>query len=401
MKRVLLGAAAAALSVATAQAQVSDDRVRIGVLNDQSGLYADFGGIGSVVAVQMAVEDFGGTVLGKPIDVVSADHQNKPDIGSNIANEWFDVQGVDAITELTTSSVALAVQEIARAKGKITIVSGAATSLLTNSACSPTGFHWTYDTVALANGTGKAVVAEGGRTWFFLTADYAFGHSLEADVSAVVEAAGGEVKGAVRHPLNTADFSSFLLQAQSSGAQIVGLANAGTDTTTSIKQAAEFGLPQGGQQLAGLLLVLSDIHALGLDVAQNLVLTTGFYWDLNDETRAWSKRYQERMNGRMPNMIQAGMYSATLHYLKAIEAAGTDEATAVAEQMRAMPVNDMFAQGGTVRADGRMVHDMYLARVKSPSESTGPWDYYQILRTIPGDEAYLPLDQSECPLVKG
>ncbi|HEV7367498.1 ABC transporter substrate-binding protein [Arenibaculum sp.] len=401
MKRVLLGAAVAALSATAAQAQVSGDRVRIGVLNDQSGLYADFGGIGSVVATQMAVEDFGGTVLGKPIDVVSADHQNKPDIGSNIAREWFDVQGVDAVTELTTSSVALAVQEIAREKGKLNIVSGAATSRLTGDACSPTGFHWTYDTVALANGTGKAVVAEGGKTWFFLTADYAFGHSLEADVSTVVKEAGGEVMGAVRHPLNTADFSSFLLQAQGSGAQIVGLANAGTDTTTAIKQAAEFGLTQGGQQLAGLLLVLSDIHALGLDVAQDLVLTTGFYWDMDEETRAWSKRYQERMNGRMPNMVQAGMYSAILHYLKAIEAAGTDEATAVAAKMREMPVNDVFAKDGVVRADGRMVHDMYLARVKKPSESTGPWDYYEILQTIPGDEAYLPLDQSACPLVKG
>ena len=274
-----------------ANAQLSNDAVKIGVLNDQSGLYADFGGRGSVIAAQMAAEDFGGKVLGKPIQILSADHQNKPDVGSNIARQWFDQEGVDAIADLTTSSVALAVQEIGKQNGKVTLTSGAATSRLTGDACSPTGFHWAYDTVALANGTGKAVVEEGLKKWFFLTADYAFGYALEKDVSEVVKASGGEVVGAVRHPLNTSDFSSFLLQAQGSGAQVIGLANAGTDTTTSIKQAAEFGIVAGGQNLAGLLLVLSDIHALGLETAQGLVLTTGFYWDLDDESRAWSQRY--------------------------------------------------------------------------------------------------------------
>ncbi|HET8728971.1 MAG TPA: ABC transporter substrate-binding protein [Alphaproteobacteria bacterium] len=382
-------------------AQVSDDAVRIGVLNDQSGVYADFGGRGSIVAAEMAVEDFGGTVLGKPVEIVSADHQNKPDIGANIARQWFDVDGVDMITELTTSSVALAVQEIGEQKNRITMVSGAATSSLTNEACSPVGFHWTYDTNALANGTGQAVVQEGGDTWFFLTADYAFGHALEADTSEIVEAMGGEVLGAVRHPLGTADFSSFLLQAQGSGAEVIGLANAGGDTTNSIKQAAQFGIVQGGQKLAGLLLVLSDIHALGLETAQGLALTTGFYWDYDDETRAWSERYFERME-RMPNMIQAGVYSAVTHYLKAIEAAGTDEATAVAAKIKELPVDDMFVpNGGIVREDGRMVHDMFLAEVKTPDESTKPWDYFEIARTIPGTDAYPPLSESECPLVTG
>ncbi|UEM02675.1 ABC transporter substrate-binding protein [Skermanella rosea] len=402
LSRVLAGALATgalALSAGQAGAQVSGDTVRIGVLNDQSGLYADFGGRGSVIAAQMAVEDFGGKVLGKPIEVLSADHQNKPDIGSNIARQWFDRENVDAIADLTTSSVALAVQEIGKQTGRITLTSGAATSRLTGDACSPTGFHWAYDTVALANGTGKAVVQEGGKTWYFLTADYAFGYALEKDVGEVVKAAGGEVLGAVRHPLNTADFSSFLLQAQGSGAQVVGLANAGTDTTTAIKQAAEFGIVQGGQQLAGLLLVLSDVHSLGLETAQGLVLTTGFYWDMDDEARAWSQRYFERMD-RMPNMVQAGVYSSVMHYLKAIDAAGTDEGKVVAAKMKELPIKDMFARNGDVREDGRMVHDMYLARVKAPSDSKKPWDYYEIVRTIPGTEAYLPLAQSQCPLVK-
>ena len=397
-------AATCTLALATtlssgASAQVSGDAVKIGVLNDQSGLYADFGGRGSVIAAQMAVEDFGGKVLGKPIQVLSADHQNKPDVGSNIARQWFDQDGVDAIADLTTSSVALAVQEIGKQTGKVTMTSGAATSRLTGDACSPTGFHWAYDTVALANGTGKSVVAEGLKKWFFLTADYAFGYALEKDVSEVVKASGGEVVGSVRHPLNTSDFSSFLLQAQGSGAEVIGLANAGGDTTTSIKQAAEFGIVAGGQHLAGLLLVLSDIHALGLETAQGLVLTTGFYWDLDDESRAWSQRYYERMQ-RMPNMVQAGVYSSVMHYLKAVQEAGTDEGKVVAAKMKELPIKDMFARNGKVREDGRMVHDMYLARVKTPAQSKKPWDYYEIVRTIPGDEAYLPLDRSPCPLVK-
>jgi branched-chain amino acid transport system substrate-binding protein len=384
---------------AEARAQLSGDAVKIGVLNDQSGLYADFGGRGSVIAAQMAAEDFGGKVLGKPIQILSADHQNKPDVGSNIARQWFDLEGVDAIADLTTSSVALAVQEIGKQSGRITLTSGAATSRLTGDACSPTGFHWAYDTVALANGTGKAVVEEGLKKWFFVTADYAFGHALEKDVSEVVKASGGQVLGAVRHPLNTSDFSSFLLQAQSSGAEVIGLANAGTDTTTAIKQAAEFGIVAGGQHLAGLLLVLSDIHALGLETVQGLVLTTGFYWDLDDESRAWSQRYFERMQ-RMPNMIQAGVYSSVMHYLKAVQAAGSDEGKVVAAKMKELPLKDMFARNGKVREDGRVVHDMYLARVKTPAQSKKPWDYYEIVRTIPGDQAYLPLDRSPCPLVK-
>jgi branched-chain amino acid transport system substrate-binding protein len=397
-------AATCTLALATtlssgASAQVSGDAVKIGVLNDQSGLYADFGGRGSVIAAQMAVEDFGGKVLGKPIQVLSADHQNKPDVGSNIARQWFDQDGVDAIADLTTSSVALAVQEIGKQTGKVTMTSGAATSRLTGDACSPTGFHWAYDTVALANGTGKSVVAEGLKKWFFLTADYAFGYALEKDVSEVVKAAGGEVVGSVRHPLNTSDFSSFLLQAQGSGAEVIGLANAGGDTTTSIKQAAEFGIVAGGQSLAGLLLVLSDIHALGLETAKGLVLTTGFYWDLDDESRAWSQRYYERMQ-RMPNMVQAGVYSSVMHYLKAVQEAGSDEGKVVAAKMKELPIKDMFARNGKVREDGRMVHDMYLARVKTPEQSKKPWDYYEIVRTIPGDQAYLPLDRSPCPLVK-
>jgi branched-chain amino acid transport system substrate-binding protein len=403
MTRALFAATCALASMAglsaEAKAQISGDAVKIGVLNDQSGLYADFGGRGSVIAAQMAAEDFGGKVLGKPIQILSADHQNKPDIGSNIARQWFDVEGVDAIADLTTSSVALAVQEIGKQSGKVTLTSGAATSRLTGDACSPTGFHWAYDTVALANGTGKAVVEEGLKKWFFLTADYAFGYALEKDVSEVVKASGGQVLGAVRHPLNTSDFSSFLLQAQGSGAQVIGLANAGTDTTTSIKQAAEFGIVAGGQHLAGLLLVLSDIHALGLETAQGLVLTTGFYWDLDDESRTWSQRYYERMQ-RMPNMIQAGVYSSVMHYLKAVQAAGSDEGKVVAAKMKELPIKDMFARNGKVREDGRLVHDMYLARVKTPAQSKKPWDYYEIVRTIPGDQAYLPLERSPCPLVK-
>jgi branched-chain amino acid transport system substrate-binding protein len=403
MTRALFAATCALASMAglsaEAKAQISGDAVKIGVLNDQSGLYADFGGRGSVIAAQMAAEDFGGKVLGKPIQILSADHQNKPDIGSNIARQWFDVEGVDAIADLTTSSVALAVQEIGKQSGKVTLTSGAATSRLTGDACSPTGFHWAYDTVALANGTGKAVVEEGLKKWFFLTADYAFGYALEKDVSEVVKASGGQVLGAVRHPLNTSDFSSFLLQAQGSGADVIGLANAGTDTTTSIKQAAEFGIVAGGQHLAGLLLVLSDIHALGLETAQGLVLTTGFYWDLDDESRAWSQRYYERMQ-RMPNMIQAGVYSSVMHYLKAVQAAGSDEGKVVAAKMKELPIKDMFARNGKVREDGRLVHDMYLARVKTPAQSKKPWDYYEIVRTIPGDQAYLPLERSPCPLVK-
>jgi branched-chain amino acid transport system substrate-binding protein len=400
MKVKVLGACVSAIALLSgaAHAEISGNAIKIGVMNDQSGLYADLAGQGSVEAARMAVEDFGGSVDGAPIEVLSADHQNKPDVGSNIVREWIDVQGVDVVVDVPTSSVALAVTEITREKNKVFLVSGAATTELTGAACSPTTIHWTYDTYALAVGTGRAMVQEGGDSWFFITADYAFGHQLEEDTSRVVQEAGGQVLGSVRHPLSTADFSSYLLQAQGSGAKVIGLANAGTDTTNAIKQANEFGITQAGQQIASLLMFLSDVNALGLEVAQGLVLTTGFYWDMNDETRAWSERFNERA-GQMPTMVQAGVYSAVMHYLNAIKAAGSDEAPAVVEQMKATPVNDFFAKNGTIRDDGRMVHDMYLARVKTPDESKGAWDYYKILRTIPADQAFLPIEESACPAV--
>lgn len=386
------------LSAQAQQGGFSNDKILIGVLNDRSGLYADLGGEGSVVAVRMAIEEFGGKVAGKTIEVVAADHQNKADIGSNITREWIDRDGVDVIVDVPNSGVALAVQEITREKQKIFLMQGPATSRLTGDACSSTGFHWPYDTHALAVGTGRAMVQEGGDSWFFLTADYAFGHQLEADTSAEVKKAGGTVAGVVRHPLNTADFSSFLLQAQGSGAKVVALANAGGDTITSIKQAAEFGLTTSGKQsLAGLLLFLSDVHAIGLEVAQGLVLTTGFYWDLDDEKRAWSKKFMER-HGKMPTMVQAGSYSATRHYLQAVQDAGTDDGPTVAAKMKETPINDMFAKNGSILPNGRVLHDMYLARVKKPTESKGPWDYYEILRTIPGAEAFATLEASGCKL---
>jgi branched-chain amino acid transport system substrate-binding protein len=391
-------ASAVALLGGAAQAEISGNAVKIGVLNDQSGLYADLAGQGSVEAARMAVEDFGGSVNGAAIEVLSADHQNKPDIGSNIARQWIDVDDVDVIVDVPTSSVALAVTEVVKEKDRVFLVSGAATTQLTGEACSPNTIHYTYDTYALAVGTGRAMVQEGGDSWFFITADYAFGHQLEEDTSNVVKEEGGEVLGSVRHPLSTADFSSYLLQAQGSGAKVIGLANAGTDTTNAIKQANEFGITQAGQSLAGLLLFLSDVDALGLDIAQGLVLTTGFYWDMNDETRAWSERFNER-TGKMPTMVQAGVYSAVTHYLNAIQETGSDQAKAVVDQMKATPINDFFAKNGKIRDDGRMVHDMYLARVKSPDESTGQWDYYEILRTIPADQAFLPLSESTCSLV--
>ncbi len=392
---------AAWVAAGTVHAQeISDDVVKLGVLNDQSGVYADLAGTGSVEAAKMAIEDFGGKVLGKPIQLVFADHQNKPDVGSAIANRWIDAEQVDVIVDVPTSSVALAIQEITRNKNRIHLNSTGGSSDLTGRACSPTTVHWTYDTYALANGTGSAMVKAGGDTWFFITADYAFGHALEKDTANAVERAGGKVLGKVRAPFPNNDFSSFLLQAQASGAKVIGLANAGGDTINAIKQAREFGIVQGGQKLAGLLTFISDIHSLGLDVTQGLVLTTGFYWDRDEESRKWSQRWSERMGGRMPTMVQAGVYSAVMHYLKAIDAAKTDEAKAVMAKMKATPVNDFFAKNGKIREDGRMVHDMFLAEVKKPSESKGPWDYYKILRTIPGDEAFRPLDAGGCPLVQ-
>jgi branched-chain amino acid transport system substrate-binding protein len=385
-------------SVPAGAAEISDGKVKIGILNDQSGVYADFGGKWSVEAAKMAVEDFGGKVQGAPIEVISADHQNKPDIASNIARQWYDTEQVDSIMELTTSSVALAVQGISKEKKKIDIVTGAATTDLTGKACSPYGFHWAYDTHALAVGTGGALVKQGGDSWFFLTADYAFGYSLEEQTSNFVKAQGGKVLGSVRHPLGTTDYSSFLLQAQSSGAKVIGLANAGLDTSNAIKQAAEFGIVAGGQRLAALLFTLSEVHGLGLQAAQGLSLTEGFYWDRNDESRAWAKKYFDR-TGRMPNMIQAGTYSAVMQYLKAIDKAGTDETEAVAKELHSMPVDDIFAHGGKVGPNGRMIHDMYLMEVKKPEESKQDWDYYKVLATIPGDEAYIKPAESGCPLV--
>ena len=397
MSRLLGLLAGAALAVTPAFAQVSGNAVKIGVLNDQSGVYADFGGKWSVEAARMAVADFGGKVLDKPIEIVAADHQNKPDIASNIARSWYDNDGVDAIVELTTSSVALAVQQLSLEKKKITITSGAATSDLTGKACTPYGYHWAYDTRALAVGTGGSLVETGGDSWFFLTADYAFGHALEADVAKYVKSKGGKVLGQVRHPLATNDFSSFLLQAQGSKAKIVGLANAGLDTNNSIKAASEFGIVQGGQRLAALLFTLAEVHGLGLQAAQGIVLTEGFYWDMDDETRAFSKRFFEK-TGRMPNMVQASTYSSVLQYLKAVQAAGTDESDAVTKKLKELPVEDFFAKGGKVLANGRMVHDMYLFQVKTPAESKQPWDYYKQLATIKGDQAFASVTESGCPV---
>ncbi|WP_234682231.1 ABC transporter substrate-binding protein [Bradyrhizobium monzae] len=396
MKSTLL--AAVATSALLLAAPVSAQGVKIGVLNDQSGVYADYGGKYSVEAAKMAIEDFGGEVLGQKVEMITADHQNKPDLATSIARRWYDADNVDMITELTTSSVALAVQDLSKEKKKIDIVVGAATSSITGSACSPYGFHWAFDTHALAVGTGGALTKAGGDSWFFLTADYAFGYALEKDTSEIVTANGGKVLGSVRVPLNSSDFSSFLLQAQSSKAKIVGLANAGQDTTNSIKQAAEFGIVQGGQKLAGLLMTLAEVHGLGLQAAQGLVLTEGFYWDHDDTTRAFSERFFKR-TGRMPSMIHAGTYSATLSYLKAVKAAGTKDTEAVAKKLKELPVDDAFAKG-KVLENGRMVHDMYLFEVKKPSESKKPWDYYKELATVPGDKAFFTAKESGCPLTK-
>jgi len=389
----------AAVALPASAAEISDGKVKIGILNDQSGVYADFGGKWSYEAAKMAAEDFGGTVQGAPIEIVTADHQNKPDIASNVARQWYDREQVDSIMELTTSSVALAVQGISREKKKINLVTGAATAELTGKQCSPYGFHWAYDTHALAVGTGGALVSQGGDSWYFLTADYAFGYSLEEQTSAFVKAKGGEIKGSVRHPLATNDYSSFLLQAQSSGAEVIGLANAGLDTANAIKQAAEFGIVASGQRLAALLFTLSEVHGLGLEAAQGLTLTESFYWDRDDQSREFGKRFFER-TGRMPNMVHAGTYSGVLQYLKAIDKAGTDETEAVAKAMHEMPVEDLFARNAKVGANGRLISDVYLMEVKKPDESQEPWDYYKVLATVPGDEAYIDPAESGCDLEK-
>jgi branched-chain amino acid transport system substrate-binding protein len=383
-----------------ANAQYQGGPIKIGVLNDQSGLYSDIAGTGSVWAAKKAVEDFGAAAKGMKVEIIAADHLNKPDVGSNIARQWFDVEKVDAIADVPTSSVALAVNEITREKNKVFLAVGPATSDLTGKACSPNTVHWIYDTWALANGTGKALVKQGGDTWFFLTADYAFGHALERDTEAVVIKNGGKVLGKVRHPFPGQDFSSFLLQAQASKAKVIGLANAGGDTINAIKQAAEFGIVQGGQKLAGLLIFLTDIHSLGLKTAQGLVFTAPWYWDQNDTNRAFGREYLAA-NGRMVTYTVVGVYSSVIHYLRAVEALGSHgDGKAVIAKMKELPTDDKLMGKGTVREDGRKIHPMYLFEVKKPEESKGEWDYYKQLATIPADEAWRPLDQGDCPLVK-
>ena len=392
-------AALAALSCSAAQAQISGGVVKIGVLTDLSGTYSDLAGSGAVLATQMAIDDF--LAKEKPkfkIEMVSSDHQNKADIASNKAREWIEREDVDTVTELVTTSTALAVMKVAKEKDRIVLMNGPASTPITNEQCNDVSVHYTYDTYALSNGTAKAVTQQGGKSWFFLTADYAFGQALEKDATAVVTGNGGKVLGSVRHPFPGSDFSSFLLKAQASGAQVIGLANAGADTTNAIKQAAEFGVTPK-QSLAGLLMFITDIHSLGLRPTQGMFLTTGFYWDRTDETRAWSKRFFDKQK-KMPTMVQAGQYSSIYHYLQAVKAAGTDDTTKVMAMMKKMPINDFFAKNGVIRDDGRMVHDMYLVQVKKPGESKYPWDYYTIKATIPAAEAFQPLSLSRCPLIK-
>src|SRR5215204_2729407 len=401
MKRLIgLAGLAVAMACTSAQAQYSDGVIKIGVMNDMSGTYADISGPGAIVAAKLAVEDFGADKKGMKVEIVGADHQNKPDIGSNIVRTWIDVDKVDVIVDVPTSSVALAVTDIVRDKNKVFLVSGAATADLSGPKCTPNTVHWTYDTWALANGTGKAIVKTGGDSWFFLTADYAFGHALERDTAAVVEQNGGKVLGKVRHPFPGTDFSSFLLQAQASKAKVIGLANAGGDTINAIKQAAEFGIVKGGQNLAGLLVFITDVHSLGLETAQGLIFTETFYWDLNDQTRAFSKRLAAANNGKAATMVQAGVYAGVLHYLKAVEAAKTDDGTKVVAKMKELPTDDPLFGKGRIRADGRKLHPAYLVEVKKPAESKGKNDLYKLIATLPAETAFRPLSESECPLVK-
>jgi branched-chain amino acid transport system substrate-binding protein len=400
---MVIGKVSLALAVAFAAAGAAHAQttVKIGVLTDMSSLYADLSGQGSVNAARMAVEDFGADKKGLKVEVISADHQNKPDVGSTIARQWLDVDKVDVIVDVPNSAVALAVNGIAKEKNKTLLISGAASADLTGKACTPNTVHWTYDTWALANGTGNAIIKTGGDTWFFLTADYAFGHALERDTEAVVLAAGGKVLGKVRHPLNTSDFSSFLLQAQASKAKIIGLANAGGDTTNTIKQAAEFGIVAGGQNLAGLLVFITDVHALGLKTAQGLIFTETFYWDKDEQTRAFAKRFAPQFKGVHPTMVHAGVYSAVLHYLKAAEALkDVSDGSKVVAKMKELPTDDPLFGKGTIRADGRKIHPAYLVEVKKPEESKAPWDYHKVRATIPADQAFRPIDKGECPLVK-
>jgi branched-chain amino acid transport system substrate-binding protein len=399
MKRLLTGIALALLASSLALAQEKPP-VRLAIVNDQGGVYADVGGAGSGVAAQLAAEAFGGHVNGRKIEIMVLDHQNKADIAASLTRKLIDVDRVDLFADGASSAAGLAMNEITRAAKKIFIVSGPAATNFTGAGCALTTFHFNYDTYALANGTGKAIVKQGGNTWFFITADYAFGHNLQRDVTRFVEEAGGKVLGSVKHPLNTSDFSSFLLQAQASKAKIIGLANAGTDTITSLKQGAEFGIVQAGQNFAGLLVFISDVHALGLQVAQGLILTTSFYWDLNDETRKFAEKFAARTGGRMPTMVQMGVYSGVNHFLRAVKETGTTDSEVVARKMRELRVNDVYNKDVEIRADGRVLHDMYLMKVKAPKESKKPYDYYEMLAKMPGTEAFRPISESECPLAK-
>ncbi|KAA0011689.1 ABC transporter substrate-binding protein [Billgrantia pellis] len=392
-------AATASMTAMTAQAEISDGEVRIGYLADMSGTYRDLAGPGGLEALQMAIEDFGGSVGGMPIEVFSADDRNSADVGANTVREWVDQRNVDLVAGMVASSVVIAVTKVLEENDGFGIVSGSAASSITNEHCTPNHIHWVYDTYPLANGTARAIVEHGGDTWFMLTADYAFGHALEADVTKVVEENGGEIVGGVRHPFPTDDFSSYILQAQGSGAKIIGLANAGADTVNAINTASQFGVVEAGQQLAGLLVFLNDVYAMGLDATQGLLLTTGWYWNMDEQSREWAERYYERV-GSMPTMVQAGIYSSTMHYLQAVEATGSDDTQTVRDYMMKQPVHDFFARNGRIREDGRMVHDMYLARVKSPEASTHEWDLYEILTSIPAEEAYRPLSESQCKLVQ-
>jgi branched-chain amino acid transport system substrate-binding protein len=402
LRHILSSAAVLALLTGSAQAQLSDGVVKIGVLTDMSSLYTDLAGAGSVLAARMAVEDFKAADKGIKVEIINADHQNKADVGSAVARQWYDVDKVDVIVDTPNSGVALAVNQITREKNKVFLVSGAASSDLSSKACTANTVHWTYDTWMLANGTGNAIVKTGGDSWYFLTADYAFGHALEADTIAVVEKQGGKVLGKVRHPLNTQDFSSFLLQAQASKAKIIGLANAGGDTTNSIKQAAEFGIVRGGQNLAGLLVFITDVHGLGLQTAQGLILTETWYWDMNDANRAFARRFSQQNRGIHPTMVHAGVYSAVTHYLKAVEALKSDaDGGKTVAKMKEMPTDDPLFGKGTIRKDGRKIHPAYLFEVKKPSESKGAWDYYKVRATIPAEQAFRPMNDGECPLAKG
>lgn len=400
MRSILLaGAAVAALASGTAQAQMSDNVIKIGMLSDRSGIYADINGEGSAVAARLAAEEFGNAIKGTKVEIIVGDHQNKADIAANLARQWIDTEQVDVVADVPNSAAALAVQVITRDKKRLFLMSGPGSTDLTGKDCSPYGFHWTWDNHAVASATARALVEQGKKSWYFITADYAFGHSLENEAATTVKQLGGTIKGGVRHPLGTSDFSSFLLQAQSSGAEVVAFANAGGDTINAVKQASEFGLPQGGQTMAGLLLNVNDVHALGLPISQGLMLANSFYWDMNDETRAWSKRFEER-TGRKPSMNQAGVYSSVKHYLKAVQEIGTDDPDKVAAKMRSMPVNDMMMKDVRIADNGRVMNHMYLFQVKTPAESKHPWDYFKVLKDIPGDQAYIDPQKSGCPLVK-